>query len=98
MNVEILARDPSSQARVGRLVTPHGTVATPAFMPCASRAVVKACSPQDVAEVGIELLMCNAFHLLLQPGPEVIAAAGGLHGFMDWSGPLVTDSGGFQVF
>jgi len=98
MEFEITHRDQTSAARNGRLVTAHGTVQTPAFMPCASQAAVKACAPHDVADVGIQLLICNAFHLLLRPGPEAIAAAGGLHQFMGWSGPLVTDSGGFQVF
>ena len=98
MEFEIVARDPNSAARTGRLQTAHGTVQTPAFMPCASQAVVKACAPHDVADVGIQLLICNAFHLLLRPGPQTIAAAGGLHQFMGWSGPLATDSGGFQVF
>ena len=98
MEFEIAVRDPNSAARTGRLQTAHGTVQTPAFMPCASQAVVKACAPHDIADVGIQLLICNAFHLLLRPGPQTIAAAGGLHQFMGWSGPLVTDSGGFQVF
>jgi len=98
MDFQITTCDPSSPARVGRLVTPHGAVQTPAFMPCASHAVVRACSPQDVAAVGIQVVMCNAFHLLIRPGSEVIHQAGGLHQFMNWPGLIATDSGGFQVF
>ncbi len=98
MQFEIVTRDPNSAARSGRLVTTHGAVQTPAFMPCASQAVIKACAPHDVADLGIQLLICNAFHLLLQPGPEPIATAGGLHQFMSWPRPLATDSGGFQMF
>lgn len=98
MQFEVIHGEKTSAARVGRLVTSHGMVTTPAFMPCASQAVVKACAPQEVADLGIQLLICNAFHLLLQPGPDIIAAAGGLHRFMSWPGPLATDSGGFQVF
>ncbi len=98
MQFEITHCDKTSRARTGQLVTSHGMVATPAFMPCASQAVVKACSPHDVADLGIQLLMANAFHLLLQPGPDIIGAAGGLHQFMGWPRPLATDSGGFQVF
>ena len=98
MDFQITIRDPNSSARVGRLVTPHGAVQTPTFMPCASRAVVRACSPQDIAAVGIQVVMCNAFHLLIRPGSEVIQQAGGLHEFMNWPGLIATDSGGFQVF
>jgi len=98
MNFQITARDSSSKARCGLLSSAAGTVETPAFMPCASRAVVRACSPQDVAGVGIQAVMCNAFHLLIRPGSEVIHQAGGLHQFMNWPGLIATDSGGFQVF
>ncbi len=98
MDFQITVRDPSSKARCGLLCTPAGTIATPAFMPCASRAVVRACSPQDIAAVGIQVVMCNAFHLLVRPGSEVIQQAGGLRKFMNWPGLIATDSGGFQVF
>ncbi len=98
MDFQITARDPSSKARCGLLCSTGSIVKTPAFMPCASRAVVRACSPQDIAAVGIQAVMCNAFHLLIRPGSEVIQQAGGLHQFMNWPGLIATDSGGFQVF
>jgi len=98
MDFQITARDPSSKARCGLLCSVAGHIETPAFMPCASRAVVRACSPQDIAAVGIQVVMCNAFHLLIRPGSEVIQQAGGLHRFMNWPGLIATDSGGFQVF
>jgi queuine tRNA-ribosyltransferase len=85
-------------ARRGRLITAHGEVATPAFMPCASRGVVRACSPDDLAGVGVQMMVCNTHHLRLRPGAEVVASLGGLHAFISWRGPLVTDSGGFQGF
>lgn len=84
--------------RLGKLRTVHGEIATPAFMPCASRAVVRACTSDDLAAVGIEMMVCNTHHLRLRPGPEVVAELGGLHAFMSWRGPLATDSGGFQAF
>ncbi len=98
MDFEIVTRDPSSSARTGLLLTPHGAVETPAFMPCASRGVIKACAPDEVASTGVQAVMCNAFHLLIRPGSEVIHQAGGLHEFMNWPGVVATDSGGFQVF
>ena len=98
MDFQITARDSNSKARCGLLYAAGGSVQTPAFMPCASRAVVRACSPRDIAAVGIQALMCNAFHLLIRPGSEVIHRAGGLHQFMNWPGLAATDSGGFQVF
>ncbi len=98
MDFEIVTRDPSSSARTGLLVTPHGAVETPAFMPCASRGVIKACAPDEVASTGVQAVMCNAFHLLVRPGSQVIHQAGGLHRFMNWPGVVATDSGGFQVF
>ncbi len=98
MDFQITTRDPSSKARCGLLCTPDGHIETPAFMPCASRAVVRACSPQDVAAAGIQVVMCNAFHLLIRPGSEAIQQAGGLHQFMNWPDLIATDSGGFQVF
>jgi len=98
MDFQITIRDSASSARCGVLSAPNGSIETPAFMPCASRAVVRACSPQDVAAVGIQVVMCNAFHLLIRPGSEVIQQAGGLGKFMNWPGLIATDSGGFQVF
>jgi len=86
------------RSRCGKLQLAHATVSTPAFMPCASVAVVKACPPHLVAEQGIQVMICNAYHLWQRPGTEPIAAAGGLHRFMSWPGALMTDSGGFQAF
>src|SRR5205085_4423406 len=92
------ARDPGSRARAGVLHLPHGDVRTPAFVPLATKGTVKTLLSAEVAAVGYEMVLGNAFHLLLEPGPEVIAAHGGLHSFMGWERPIVTDSGGFQVF
>ena len=93
---ELVAQD--GNARRGRLTLPHGTVETPVFMPCGTYGTVKAMSPADLDEVGTQILLGNTFHLLLRPGDEQIAAFGGLHKFMNWSKPILTDSGGFQVF
>lgn len=89
--------DATSQARLGTLTTPHGRVATPAFMPVGTQATVKALTPLECRELGVEILLANAYHLYLRPGVEVVEAHGGLHRFMGWDGPLLTDSGGFQV-
>src|SRR6185312_6001275 len=84
-------------ARRGRIDTAHGTVETPAFMPVGTAGTVKAMLPQSVAATGAEIVLGNTFHLMLRPGAERIAALGGLHKFMNWPGPILTDSGGFQV-
>ncbi|MBM3511884.1 MAG: tRNA guanosine(34) transglycosylase Tgt [Alphaproteobacteria bacterium] len=84
-------------ARRGRLTTAHGSVETPAFMPVGTQATVKAMTPAAVAATGAEIVLANAYHLMLRPGPERIAAIGGIHKFMNWPGALLTDSGGFQV-
>jgi queuine tRNA-ribosyltransferase len=84
-------------ARLGEFATPHGRVATPAFMPVGTQATVKALKPEDVRETGAEILLGNTYHLMLRPGAERIAALGGLHKFMNWERPILTDSGGFQV-
>jgi queuine tRNA-ribosyltransferase len=93
---ELLATD--GVARRARLTTPHGTVDTPAFMPVGTRGSVKSLSPDDVREAGAQIILGNTFHLLVRPGPELIRELGGLHRFMGWDGPILTDSGGFQVF
>ncbi len=93
---EEAARD--GVARSGLLHTPHGTVPTPAFMPVGTRASVRAVGPADLRAVGTDIVLANAFHLMLRPGDELVAGLGGLHGFMGWDGPILTDSGGFQVF
>ena len=94
----IEARDGASQARGGVLRTAHGDVRTPAFVPLATKATVKGLEPREVAALGYDMVLGNTFHLFLDPGHELIAELGGLHEFMRWSGPIVTDSGGFQVF
>jgi len=97
---EILARDPQphSQARLGRLHTPHGEVQTPVFMPVGTAGTVKAMTQDMLEELGVELLLANTYHLYLRPGHDAIRALGGLHRFMGWPRPLLTDSGGFQIF
>jgi queuine tRNA-ribosyltransferase len=93
-----LARDPGCGARRGRLRTPHGTAELPAFMPVGTAATVKGVLPRDLRDSGSEIVLANAYHLALRPGPEVVFALGGLHAFMRWDGPVLTDSGGFQVW
>jgi len=95
---DLIATDPHSRARAGLIHTPHGVVPTPAFIPVGTQATVKALTPRDLREVGASILLANTYHLYLRPGSEVIARLGGLHRFMGWDGPLITDSGGFQVF
>jgi queuine tRNA-ribosyltransferase len=85
-------------ARRGRLHLAHGAVETPVFMPVGTYGTVKAMTPEELTGLGAQIVLGNTFHLMLRPGPEVIRAHGGLHGFMHWSGPILTDSGGFQVF
>jgi queuine tRNA-ribosyltransferase len=95
LGFELLSND--GAARRGRLATAHGTVETPAFMPIGTAGTVKAMMPQSVAETGAEIVLGNTFHLMLRPGAERVAALGGLHKFMNWPRPILTDSGGFQV-
>lgn len=95
---EIVAEDAHSMARAGLLHTPHGDVPTPVYMPVGTRAVVKTVSPDELRQAGATILLANTYHLYLRPGAEVVATLGGLHPFMGWEGPLLTDSGGFQVF
>lgn len=87
-----------SGARIGKFTTPHGEIETPVFMPVGTRATVKALAPEEVKEVGSQILLSNTLHLYLRPGEEIIKKAGGLHKFMNWDKPILTDSGGFQVF
>lgn len=89
--------DVSTRARLGRLTLPHGTVETPQFMPVGTNATVKALSPDDIRTTGASIILSNTYHLYLRPGHERIERLGGLHRFMDWDGPILTDSGGFQV-
>ena len=95
LSYELLGSD--GAARRGRITTAHGTIETPAFMPVGTAGTVKAMLPQSVAETGAEIVLGNTFHLMLRPGAERVAALGGLHKFMNWPGPILTDSGGFQV-
>ncbi|MEE8163806.1 MAG: tRNA guanosine(34) transglycosylase Tgt [Anaerolineae bacterium] len=95
---ELLKKDPHSRARVGVIYTPHGQIPTPVFAPVGTQATVKAVSPQELQELGTSLILANTYHLYLRPGPDAIADLGGLHSFMGWDGPIMTDSGGFQVF
>ncbi|HIE52803.1 MAG TPA: tRNA guanosine(34) transglycosylase Tgt [Armatimonadetes bacterium] len=94
----VLAMDPLTGARRGRLRTPHGEVDTPAFMPVGTQGTVKAMTPEELRELGTQILLGNTYHLYLRPGVEIIHRAGGLHQFMHWEGPILTDSGGFQVY
>ncbi|MFQ6117349.1 MAG: tRNA guanosine(34) transglycosylase Tgt [Candidatus Bipolaricaulia bacterium] len=93
---EITARD--GEARAGRLTTPHGLIETPSFVAVGTQATVKAVSPEELQEIGIQIIIANTYHLHLRPGEDLIEKMGGLHRFMHWDGPLMTDSGGFQVF
>ncbi len=93
---QVLARD--GQARRGRLVTAHGAVDTPAFMPVGTLGTVKSLTPDDLREIGVEIVLANTYHLYLRPGHTLIAELGGLHRFMGWGGPILTDSGGYQVW
>lgn len=88
----------AGSARTGTLQTPHGPVRTPAFMPVGTAGTVKGLAPREIREAGTEMLLCNAYHLWARPGHERIGRLGGLHKFMGWDGPILTDSGGFQVF
>lgn len=90
--------DQTTAARSGRWVTPHGTVQTPAFMPVGTLATVKGLTPDQLRETGTQIVLANTYHLALRPGAEIVAELGGLHRFMNWDGPILTDSGGFQVF
>jgi queuine tRNA-ribosyltransferase len=88
----------TTQARSGEIKTPHGGFETPAFMPVGTQGSVKALSPEDLVEAGVKIILANTYHLYLRPGHNVIGRLGGLHRFMSWSGPILTDSGGFQVY
>ena len=95
---ELEASDGDSRARAGRLETERGTVETPVFMPVGTQAAVRGLTPRQLVETGARIVLANTYHLALRPGAQLIEKAGGLHAFMAWDGPLLTDSGGFQVF
>jgi queuine tRNA-ribosyltransferase len=92
---DILAKD--GAARTGRIATPHGFIETPAFMPVGTAATVKGLYPEQIEQTGAQVLLCNTYHMMLRPGAEQVAQLGGLHRFMNWNKPILTDSGGFQV-
>ena len=98
INFELIATDPSTAARRGRLHLSHGTVETPVFMPVGTQGTVKATSQEELIDMGYQIILGNTYHLYLRPGHELIASAGGLHKFINWPRPILTDSGGFQVF
>ncbi|NJD67127.1 MAG: tRNA guanosine(34) transglycosylase Tgt [Candidatus Methylomirabilota bacterium] len=98
MTFELLKIDPATGARRGRLKTLHGTVETPVFMPCGTGGAVKALTPHELETEGVQLALCNTYHLYLRPGHRLIQGLGGLHRFMGWSGSILTDSGGFQIY
>lgn len=95
---ELIKEDPRTRARRGRLHTPHGTIETPVFMPVGTAGTVKAMLPEEVKSLGAEIILSNTYHLYLRPGHDIVRGAGGLHKFMNWDRPILTDSGGFQVF
>src|SRR3989442_1224583 len=98
MKFELLTKDPKTRARRGRLHTAHGVIETPIFMPVGTQATVKSMMPDQLRQLNVEILLCNSYHLFLRPGHETIARLDGLHRFMGWDGPILTDSGGYQVF
>src|SRR3954466_6656008 len=92
------ARDPASRARRGTLHTARGVVQTPVFMPVGTRATVTGLAPDELVALGAPILLANTYHLLLRPGPELFRQVGGIHALMKWPGPVLTDSGGYQIF
>jgi queuine tRNA-ribosyltransferase len=97
-NFELLHKDPKTAARRGRLHTPHGVIETPIFMPVGTHGALKAMTPAQVEDTGAQIILSNTYHLHLKPGESLVKKAGGLHSFMNWKKPILTDSGGFQVF
>lgn len=95
---ELIKKDLRTSARLGRITTPHGAVDTPAFMPVGTQGTVKSLRPEDLSSSGAQIILGNTYHLYLRPGHETIRDLGGLHSFMNWPGPILTDSGGFQVY
>src|ERR1700758_3977019 len=95
---QLLQSDTASRARLGRIDTPHGPFDSPAFMPVGTQGTITALLPDVVAATGAQCILANTYHLMLRPGERVVAELGDLHRFMAWPGPILTDSGGFQVF
>lgn len=97
-NFEVTYKDPKSNARIGKLTTPHGTIETPNYIFCGTKASIKNLSPYQMKEAKTDIILANTYHLMIQPGADLIEKMGGLHKFTGWNGPMLTDSGGFQVF
>ncbi len=97
-NFDIIQKSNEGEARIGEIQTPHGRVKTPVFMPVGTQATVKGLTPEELKALGVEIILANTYHLYLRPGYEVIEMMGGLHKFMHWDGPILTDSGGYQIF
>lgn len=95
---ELIKKDKKTGARLGRLHTPHGVIETPIFMPVGTQATVKSMSPEELKEMNAQIILSNTYHLFIRPGHDIVKEAGGLHKFMNWDRPILTDSGGFQVF
>ncbi|MFC2063129.1 tRNA guanosine(34) transglycosylase Tgt [Chloroflexota bacterium] len=98
MDFDLIQTCPGSGARAGELTTPHGAVPTPVFLPVGSQATVKTLTPDELKAMGVSMVLANTYHLYLRPGVEVVGEMGGLHRFMAWDGPILTDSGGYQIF
>ncbi len=98
LEFEILHKDAKTKARKGRITTLHGSIETPVFMPVGTQATVKAMKPESVEDTGAQIILANTYHLMLRPGSDIVREAGGLHKFMNWNKPILTDSGGYQVF
>lgn len=98
LKYELMKTCKQSGARLGKITTPHGEIETPVFMPVGTLATVKTMSPEELKEIGAQIILSNTYHLWLRPGHDIIEEAGGLHEFMNWDRPILTDSGGFQVF
>jgi queuine tRNA-ribosyltransferase len=98
LRFQVVHREAEGAARLGRLETPHGIIETPAFLPVGTYGAVRGMAPEDLRTIGVEAILTNTYHLHLRPGEDAVARLGGLHGFMSWDRPIMTDSGGFQVF
>ena len=94
----LIKKEKHTGARLGEIITPHGTFPTPMFMPVGTQATVKTQSPEELKQMGSGIILANTYHLWLRPGDELVAKAGGLHKFMNWDQAILTDSGGFQVY
>lgn len=95
---ELIKKSEECDARLGRVHTPHGSIETPVFMPVGTQATVKAMTPEELKDIGAQIILSNTYHLYMRPGQDIVKEAGGLHKFMNWDRPILTDSGGFQVF